>query len=234
MRLLGRANWWAPGPLHHLYARYGQDGALPAQARSNRGFSRRRTRRNVELWTASRSAVSTQSTSPRRMSGCSPRSPACRRARMSCPGSWPIRASSKPSSARRRPHPVRPFWPHRFWLSPSLCIARPRISPPRDTCRNGPWRGSGYRCSTPPTCAIFSARPRGGSSSLSCSTPSRGWPAAGTGSASAGGRRPGGSASSIPSAWPGCWTPPRKSRGPVSTGGWATWRCSCPGSSRTT
>jgi RND superfamily putative drug exporter len=23
MRLLGRANWWAPGPLRHLYARYG-------------------------------------------------------------------------------------------------------------------------------------------------------------------------------------------------------------------
>jgi RND superfamily putative drug exporter len=23
MRLLGRANWWAPGPLGRLYARYG-------------------------------------------------------------------------------------------------------------------------------------------------------------------------------------------------------------------
>jgi RND superfamily putative drug exporter len=23
MRLLGRANWWAPGPLRHVYARYG-------------------------------------------------------------------------------------------------------------------------------------------------------------------------------------------------------------------
>jgi RND superfamily putative drug exporter len=23
MRLLGRANWWAPGPLRRLYARYG-------------------------------------------------------------------------------------------------------------------------------------------------------------------------------------------------------------------
>ena len=45
---------------------------------------------------------------------------------MSFPGSWPIRASSKPSSAPWRPHPVRPFWPHRFWLSPSPCIARPR------------------------------------------------------------------------------------------------------------
>jgi len=34
MRLLGRANWWAPGPLRRLYARYGireGDGA-PALA----------------------------------------------------------------------------------------------------------------------------------------------------------------------------------------------------------
>jgi RND superfamily putative drug exporter len=23
MRLLGRANWWAPGPLRRLYSRYG-------------------------------------------------------------------------------------------------------------------------------------------------------------------------------------------------------------------
>ena len=26
MRLLGRANWWAPGPLRRLYARYGSSG----------------------------------------------------------------------------------------------------------------------------------------------------------------------------------------------------------------
>jgi RND superfamily putative drug exporter len=35
MRLLGRANWWAPGPLRRLYARYGitesEPGAAPAQ-----------------------------------------------------------------------------------------------------------------------------------------------------------------------------------------------------------
>jgi trehalose monomycolate/heme transporter len=31
MRLLGRANWWAPRPLHGLYARYGirEGGGLP-------------------------------------------------------------------------------------------------------------------------------------------------------------------------------------------------------------
>ncbi|HJX45228.1 MAG TPA: MMPL family transporter [Geodermatophilus sp.] len=35
MRLLGRANWWAPGPLRRLYARYGireSDGGQPAAA----------------------------------------------------------------------------------------------------------------------------------------------------------------------------------------------------------
>jgi RND superfamily putative drug exporter len=35
MRLLGRANWWAPGPLRRLYARYGlrEDGdRTPAPA----------------------------------------------------------------------------------------------------------------------------------------------------------------------------------------------------------
>jgi trehalose monomycolate/heme transporter len=33
MRLLGRANWWAPGPLRRLYARYGireDDAGTPA------------------------------------------------------------------------------------------------------------------------------------------------------------------------------------------------------------
>ena len=32
MRLLGRANWWAPRPLRRLYARYGirEDGGLPS------------------------------------------------------------------------------------------------------------------------------------------------------------------------------------------------------------
>jgi trehalose monomycolate/heme transporter len=41
MRLLGRANWWAPGPLGRLYARYGireraeeQPAASPGPARS--------------------------------------------------------------------------------------------------------------------------------------------------------------------------------------------------------
>jgi RND superfamily putative drug exporter len=31
MRLLGRANWWAPRPLRRLYSRYGirEDGGLP-------------------------------------------------------------------------------------------------------------------------------------------------------------------------------------------------------------
>ena len=36
MRLLGRANWWAPRPLRGLYARYGfreTDGDRPAQER---------------------------------------------------------------------------------------------------------------------------------------------------------------------------------------------------------
>ena len=36
MRLIGRANWWAPGPLRHLYARYGLregDGTGAAQPR---------------------------------------------------------------------------------------------------------------------------------------------------------------------------------------------------------
>jgi trehalose monomycolate/heme transporter len=35
MRLLGRANWWAPAPLRRLYARYGikeEDPATPALA----------------------------------------------------------------------------------------------------------------------------------------------------------------------------------------------------------
>jgi RND superfamily putative drug exporter len=35
MRLLGRANWWAPGPLRRVYARYGireSDGGQPAAA----------------------------------------------------------------------------------------------------------------------------------------------------------------------------------------------------------
>jgi RND superfamily putative drug exporter len=36
MRLLGRANWWAPGPLRRVYARYGiresEDGPAPAPA----------------------------------------------------------------------------------------------------------------------------------------------------------------------------------------------------------
>jgi RND superfamily putative drug exporter len=34
MRLLGPANWWAPGPLRRLYARYGirEAEALPADA----------------------------------------------------------------------------------------------------------------------------------------------------------------------------------------------------------
>jgi RND superfamily putative drug exporter len=30
MRLLGRANWWAPRPLRHLYARYGFKEDSPA------------------------------------------------------------------------------------------------------------------------------------------------------------------------------------------------------------
>ncbi|SFO68156.1 MULTISPECIES: MMPL family transporter [Actinomadura] len=35
MRLLGRANWWAPGPLARLYGRYGiKEGDSPAPARS--------------------------------------------------------------------------------------------------------------------------------------------------------------------------------------------------------
>jgi RND superfamily putative drug exporter len=29
MRLLGRANWWAPGPLRRLYSRYGISEADP-------------------------------------------------------------------------------------------------------------------------------------------------------------------------------------------------------------
>jgi RND superfamily putative drug exporter len=34
MRLLGRANWWAPGPLGHLYARYGiREAEEPARVR---------------------------------------------------------------------------------------------------------------------------------------------------------------------------------------------------------
>jgi len=32
MRLLGPANWWAPGPLRRLYARYGLREADPAGA----------------------------------------------------------------------------------------------------------------------------------------------------------------------------------------------------------
>jgi uncharacterized membrane protein YdfJ with MMPL/SSD domain len=36
MRLLGRANWWAPGPLRRLYARYGiKEAAKPAPAYSS-------------------------------------------------------------------------------------------------------------------------------------------------------------------------------------------------------
>ena len=33
MRLLGRANWWAPGPLRRLYSRYGISEA-EAEAKS--------------------------------------------------------------------------------------------------------------------------------------------------------------------------------------------------------
>ncbi len=33
MRLLGRANWWAPGPLRHVYARYGIRESEPAGAK---------------------------------------------------------------------------------------------------------------------------------------------------------------------------------------------------------
>jgi RND superfamily putative drug exporter len=45
MRLLGRANWWAPRPLRRLYARYGireQDGETghPAQQPTVQGASR--------------------------------------------------------------------------------------------------------------------------------------------------------------------------------------------------
>jgi RND superfamily putative drug exporter len=33
MRLLGRANWWAPGPLGRLYARYGiKESQAPSPA----------------------------------------------------------------------------------------------------------------------------------------------------------------------------------------------------------
>jgi RND superfamily putative drug exporter len=36
MRLLGRANWWAPGPLRRFYARYGiSESEVPAQSRSD-------------------------------------------------------------------------------------------------------------------------------------------------------------------------------------------------------
>jgi RND superfamily putative drug exporter len=38
MRLLGRANWWAPGPLRRFYARYGlreADEDRPRPARDN-------------------------------------------------------------------------------------------------------------------------------------------------------------------------------------------------------
>jgi uncharacterized membrane protein YdfJ with MMPL/SSD domain len=31
MRLLGRANWWAPRPLRRLYARYGIRGEIKAE-----------------------------------------------------------------------------------------------------------------------------------------------------------------------------------------------------------
>jgi trehalose monomycolate/heme transporter len=48
MRLLGRANWWAPGPLRRLYARYGlreSDGAVSAPA--DRGDVRGSVRQGV-------------------------------------------------------------------------------------------------------------------------------------------------------------------------------------------
>ena len=35
MRLMGRANWWAPGPLARLYGKYGiHEGDSPAPAES--------------------------------------------------------------------------------------------------------------------------------------------------------------------------------------------------------
>ncbi len=43
MRLLGRWNWWAPGPLTALYRRYGiseTTGGSPAQPRPTRPHSR--------------------------------------------------------------------------------------------------------------------------------------------------------------------------------------------------
>ena len=33
MRMLGRWNWWAPGPLARFYARYGIDEDSPAEHR---------------------------------------------------------------------------------------------------------------------------------------------------------------------------------------------------------
>jgi RND superfamily putative drug exporter len=47
MRLLGRANWWAPGPLRRLYARYGisevEREAPPAPVRPRSTEDRRDT-----------------------------------------------------------------------------------------------------------------------------------------------------------------------------------------------
>src|SRR5260370_41353459 len=38
MRLLGRANWYAPGPLRGLYTRYGlHEGSVPAATAGGRG-----------------------------------------------------------------------------------------------------------------------------------------------------------------------------------------------------
>ena len=46
MRLLGRANWWAPRPLRRLYARYGirEDGGLPPAPRCRTGWPSPRKR----------------------------------------------------------------------------------------------------------------------------------------------------------------------------------------------
>jgi uncharacterized membrane protein YdfJ with MMPL/SSD domain len=43
MRLLGRANWWSPGPLRRFYARYGisesePDAAAPVQLQRDQGI----------------------------------------------------------------------------------------------------------------------------------------------------------------------------------------------------
>ena len=43
MRLLGRANWWAPGPLRRLYARFGmrEDAPGPAPVTADAGLAGR-------------------------------------------------------------------------------------------------------------------------------------------------------------------------------------------------